>query len=548
MEPMINIFRRTNRHAALIGLTFFWVWGIVLWTGGTGGAQPLPAFTRSAYAPGEILVKYQTGNRAAASEFHQFQWGTRTLKFLASAGVHRIRLPEGMSVPEALERFRQDPLVAYAEPNYLRHLSLTPNDPDYSSLWGLATINAPGAWDVDTNCVSVVVAVIDSGADYTHSDLAANIWVNTGEIPDNNIDDDANGKIDDTRGWDFVSEDNDPMDANGHGTHVAGTIGAVGNNALGVAGLCWAARIMLLKAFDDAGDATVADIVEAMEYARGNGARIVNASYSGSEFSQAENDAIAQLNSDGILFVAAAGNDGVDNDQTPSYPAGYGLPNIIAVAASNAGDLLAAFSDFGRSTVDVAAPGVSVLSTYLYNDYAVESGTSMAAPHVSGLAALVWSSNPGLTAAQVKGRILDGVDRIPALEGFIFTAGRINADNSVRNIPAPPSGFAAAGVSGGRIDVSWDDNYSGAVSVKIERRQSGTPAFAEIATVGPGVSVYQDTSVQAAATYDYRARGVNSDNASIYSAVASATAAAPPSGGGGGGGGGACFIASLLGD
>jgi thermitase len=512
-------------------------------------AQPLSGFLRASYATGEILVKYHAADRGAASEFHQNRWGTQTLKFLEAHGIDRVKLPDGMKVQEALDIFRRDPLVDYAEPNYLRHLRRTPNDTSYPLLWGLPRINAPAAWEVATNCGSLVVAAVDSGADYNHPDLAANLWVNSDEIAANGLDDDANGKIDDTRGWDFVLEGNDPMDVDGHGTHVAGTIGAVGDNALGVTGLCWGAKIMVLRAFDDFGNATVADTIEAMEYARLNGARIINASYTGSEFSQGEKDAIAQLNSDGILFVAAAGNEGADNDQTPSYPAGYDLPNIIAVAASDSSDRLAAFSNFGLTKVHVAAPGVSVFSTYLNDDYASESGTSMATPHVSGLAALVWSASPGLTAAQVKGRILDGVDRVSYLLGYIFTAGRINADNSVRNIPAPPSNLAAAGVSASRIDLSWDDNFSDAVSVKIERRESEAAAFVEIATVGPGLPVYQDTNVQAAKTYYYRARGVNSENASIYTAEASATAAAPSSGGGGGGGGGGvCFITSLLGN
>ena len=181
--------------------------------------------------------------------------------------------------------------------------------------------------------------------------------------------------------------------------------------------------------------------------------------------------------------------------------------------------------------------------------YALETGTSMAAPHVSGLAALIWGSNPGLTASQVKGRILDCVDRISQLSGSIFTAGRINANNSLRNIPAPPSDFAAAGVSGSRIDLSWDDNYSEAISVTIERRESGSSTFAEIASVGPGQPTYQDTSVQALKTYFYRARASNSDNLSTYTSEVSAIAAAPPSGGGGGGGGGwGCFIMTLSGD
>jgi subtilisin family serine protease len=688
-----------------LGLT----WGV------TGTEAQVPAAPgQTSYAPGEILVKYKGAAQSAAPEFYNRRWGTRTLNFLESQGVHRIKLPADMALHEALALFRQDSQVEYAEPNYLRHVRATPDDTSYSSLWGLSNINAPGAWDVGTDCSPVVVALIDTGADDTHPDLAANIWTHPGEIAGNGLDDDGNGKIDDTRGWDFVFDNNDPMDGNGHGTHVAGTIGAVGNNGRGVTGVCWTAKIMLLRVFDAAGTATVADILEAMDYARQNGARIVNASYSGSQFSQAENDAIAQLNSAGVLLIAAAGNEGVDNDQTPSYPAGYDLPNIMAVAATDTGDLLASFSNFGKSKVHVAAPGVSIFSTFMnevtalslqdfeggtagwtldapagragtgYNNstgsladspggsydininvsavspafslagrsggvlefvlkgdiladgdalwvetaadiagpwtakgvwiltglgwgffsngisgnipdwglaqvflddpdllpnlyvrfrlqtnasgvadgyyiddvsvsafspgqdaYALESGTSMAVAHVSGLAALVWGSNPGLTASQVKGRILDCVDRLSQLSGSIFTAGRINADNSLHNIPAPPSAFAAAGVSGSRIDLSWDDNYSEAISVKIERRESGSSTFAEIASIGPGLPTYQDTSVQALKTYSYRARASNSDNLSTYTSEVSAIAAAPPSGGGGGGGGGPCFIMTL---
>jgi subtilisin family serine protease len=183
------------------------------------------------------------------------------------------------------------------------------------------------------------------------------------------------------------------------------------------------------------------------------------------------------------------------------------------------------------------------------DDYIIASGTSMATPYVSGLAALIWSSNPGLTAAQLKSRIMDSVDRASSLSGYIRTAGRINVNNSVRNIPAPPSSFGATGVSGSRIDLSWDDNFSNAISVKIERREAGTSTFAEITTVSPGVATYQDTSVQASKTYYYRARASNSDNLSTYTSEVSAIAAAPPSGGGGGGGGGGgCFIMTLLGD
>ena len=408
----------------------------------------------------------------------------------------------------------------------------------------LGRIGAPAAWDLTFGSYSLLVAVIDSGVDYDHPDLSANIWVNPNEIAGNGLDDDGNGKLEDIRGWDFAYEDNDPMDVIGHGTHVAGTIGAVGDNALGVTGLCWGAQIMALRAFDDDGNTTVADTIEAIEYARLNGAKIVNASYADREFSQAEKDMIAQLNNDGILFVAAAGNEGVDSDQTPSYPAGYHLPNIIAVAASNENEGLASFSNFGLVKVHVAAPGDGVFSTYPNDEYESSSGTSMAAPHVSGLAALVWSSNPGLSAAQVKGRILDGVDRLCGLSGKVITAGRINALNSLRSVPAVPTGFGAEAFLN-RIGLSWDDNYFGIEGFVLERSDGGAGPFVEIARLGPHTFAYQDFGVVASATYVYRLRAIKNGTESDFAEVsAAALTTSSSSGGGGGGGGGLCFITS----
>ncbi len=683
--------------------------------GGTKAQAQTPARTTTPYAAGELLVKYKPAFQGLASDSYLRRWGISTLKVFKIQDLRRVKLPEAMTVHDALDLFRQDPQVEFAEPNYYRYLrATTPNDTHYSSLWALPVINAPGGWDVATDCSTTVVGLIDSGVNYTHPDLSANIWTNAGEIAANSIDDDGNGKIDDTRGWDFVYDDNDPMDGNGHGTHVAGIIGAVGNNALGVTGICWNGQIMILRAFDASGTATVADTIEAMDYARQNGVKVINASYSSPDFSQAEHDAIAQLNSAGILFIAAAGNESTNSDLTPSYPADYDLPNIIAVAATDTSDQLASYSNFGRSAVDVAAPGNSIYSTdmsltaalpvqgfesgtagwildapfgrahigygsswsladspvglyggilnisavapgfsmagrsggyiefylegnvlddgdklfvetapnvagpwavqpiWLYystgwyyfpsglagylpswayaqvylddpelapnvyfrfrlstnasgnqdgvyiddvavqaltpgsNSYSSVSGTSEATPYVAGLVALIWSAEPGLSAAQVKGRILDCVDRLSSLEGSIFTAGRIDVNNSIRNIPAPPSNFAAAGASTSLINVSWDANFSDAISVKIERHDTVSTTFAEIATVSPGTTAYQDTSVQASQTYYYRARASNSVNLSAYTSEVSAAAAPPPSGGGGGGGGG-CFILTLLG-
>jgi len=544
-QENVNAFRGSfnTQIGFLIVLTVALVVSSGLGFKSTAYADP----KNTSFASGEILVKFKGTVPTRINEFDRVRLGIRSLKQLDQKGVHRVKLEPDISVAEAQAILGQDPAVEYAEPNYYRHLALDPNDPSYPSQWNLPIINAPAAWNTATDCAATPVAVIDSGVDYGHPDLAANIWANFAETAGDGVDNDGNGFIDDSMGWDFVADDNDPLDENGHSTHVAGTIAAVGNNAQGVTGLCWDGQIMALRAFDAEGNGTVADVIEAMGYARVKGAKVVNASYAGADFSQAEYDAIGLLNDSGILLVVAAGNEGADNDRVPSYPAGYDLPNIIAVAATDPNDRLASFSNFGAATVHLAAPGDSILSTYVNNDYAFGSGTSMAGPHVSGLAALVWNANPGLAASQVRARILDGVDRLADLSGKIFTAGRINASNSLLNIPAPPSRFAVSGASGSQIVLSWDGNYSDAVSVKIERRESAEGAFAEIARVSPGTSVYHDAGVQTSRTYSYRARANNGQNDSVYTSEISATAVSSSSGGGGGGGGG-CFLQSVLPD
>jgi subtilisin family serine protease len=699
-----------RKQLPLLAMAAVWV-SILVWASPVTGADA----GRPAYAPGEILVKYKSAVSPEAAEVFLARRGLATRSRIGDRGLRRVKVVGGMSVAEAVETLRQDADVEYAEPNYYRYLRSTPNDTSYGTLWGLAKIQAPAAWDLATDCSAIPVAVVDSGADYTHPDLAANIWTNTGETAGNSIDDDGNGYVDDIRGWDFVSNDNDPMDANTHGTHVAGTIGAAGNNSRGVAGLCWNAKIMVLRAFDATGVGTVSDIIEALDYARQKGAKVVNASFASSSPTNSEREAIERLNAAGILLVAAAGNESADNDGTPSYPASYDLPNIIAVAATGSDDALASFSNYGAASVHVAAPGVGITSTYLgsqsgiidegfesgaagwsldapiartetgrlsgwsltdspdgnyandlnisarspafsmagrsgahlefylkgrmiagdnlyvetaagvggpwtnrpvtvfdaaafrfdefgdgvYGNYAgawnsaevylegldlaaeaffrfrfvtngsqtadgyylddvevtvfavgqdayeSESGTSMATPHVAGLAALIWSANPGLSAAQVRGRILDCVDRVfsdPDLT--VMTNGRINAFNSLRNLPAPPSGLTAQASGSTRVDLNWDDNYSGAVGVKVERR-SGSGAFTEIADLGGNISSYADSNVQESTTYTYRLRAYTGDNSSAYSAEASAAPGSSASSGGGGGGGG-CFINALV--
>ena len=350
-----------------------------------------------------------------------------------------------------IRTLEQDPRVAYAEPNFILHAATTPNDPSFPQEWGLdntgqtvnfttgtadADIDAKEAWSVSTGSPSVTVAVIDTGVDVTHPDLAQNIWINEGEncpgCRTNGIDDDGDGYVDDWRGWDFVNHDNNPTDDNGHGTHVAGTIAAAGNNGVGVTGVTWNSTIMPLKFLDSSGSGSTEDAISAILYARAKGVPIMNNSWGGGDFSQALEDAIEQTDASGELFVAAAGNDFTNTDSEPFWPSSYDTPNIISVGASDQFDRKAWFSNYGVRTVDLSAPGTNVYSTWKVGGYRFADGTSMAAPHVSGAAALVKAVFPNASGVGLKALLLRTVDPIAALNGASRTAGRLNVDHAVR--------------------------------------------------------------------------------------------------------------------
>ena len=316
---------------------------------------------------------------------------------------------------EALKQvFEASGQFGEVEFNYQVSINVIPNDPQFSALWGLnntgqtgggfdADIDAAEAWDVEQGSDAVVVAVIDTGIDYNHQDLAANMWRNAGEIAGNGIDDDLNGFVDDVYGYDFINNDGNPMDDNSHGTHVAGTIGAVGNNNLGIVGVSHEVSLMALKFLGSDGSGWTTDAARAVDYAVSMGADIMNASFGGVGFSSVMNDALNRANQAGVLFVAAAGNDyGNNNDLSPHYPSSYDVPNVVAVAATDHRDQLAWFSNYGSTSVDLAAPGVNVLSTIPGNSYASYDGTSMATPHVAGAAALLLAQDPTLTVTQLK--------------------------------------------------------------------------------------------------------------------------------------------------
>jgi len=301
-----------------------------------------------AYVPGELLVKFRPEVRNQAAAVYEEWFGISIRRTFAINGYQLVKLPPGVDIEEALELYLEDPDVEHAEPNYLVYADSTPNDMHFNQLWGLhntgqnvngtsgtndADIDAPEAWNVTTGSSDVVVAVIDSGVDINHPDLAANIWTNEAELNgDPDEDDDDNGYIDDVHGWDFYVNDNDPRDANGHGTHVAGTIAAVGNNAEGVAGVSWSAKIMPIRFLDAWGNGSTADAIAAIQYANEMGADIINNSWGGGAYSQPLKDAI---DASDALVVCAAGNSGSNTDITPHYPSAYNSANIIAVAASD---------------------------------------------------------------------------------------------------------------------------------------------------------------------------------------------------------------------
>ncbi len=323
--------------------------------------------------------------------------------------------------------------------------SAQPDDPDFDQQYALsntgqdggkkgADIKALDAWQVTQGSDKVVVAVLDSGVDYEHVDLRSNMWMRPDELPA--YSDDELGTFNDEFGYNGTDSLSDPMDDNGHGTHCSGIIGAEGNNGEGIAGINWHVSIMPLKFLGRGGFGTTADAIKAINYAidrkkHGVNIRVINASWGSTQNSKALKDAIAAAGDAGILFVAAAGNNGTDNDKRAHYPSNYDLPNVISVAATDRNDTLASFSNYGLKSVHIAAPGRDIESTWLGNAYRDASGTSMAAPHVAGVAALILSVEPNLSVTELRKRILDSVDKLPALAGKVSSGGRLNAAKAV---------------------------------------------------------------------------------------------------------------------
>ncbi len=390
-----------------------------------------------------------------------------------------VKVANGENIADVIAEYKNNPNVLYATPNYKISLFSTPNDPSYSQEWALPVISAPQAWDKTSGSNSVVVAVLDTGVDYNHPDLAGNIWTNAKEISGNGNDDDGNGYIDDVHGWNFVDHTNDPIDTNGHGTECAGVIGAIGNNTLGIAGVDWNVRIMPLTVINSQGYGYESDAIDAILYANQMGASVISISWGGNGYDQALTDAI---DASPAVVVCAAGNSGQDNDNTPVYPASYGNANLISVAASDQNDNLAPFSNYGAATVDIAAPGVNIYTTTSGSQYGTFSGTSMAVPYVAGTAGLVKAVHPEWTASQIKSDILSTADLESSLSGKVKTGGRIDA-------------YAA--VTGSASQITPTPTVTATINPTPTQAPAGNGT---LAPVNPAFLLFQQSSVQN--TYD----------------------------------------------
>ena len=406
--------------------------------------------TRSFGAP-EILVKFKSGVSQETIDRLTAQRHDRVEDRIENAeGWEAIDDLDNADATTLVSEYQQLAEVEYAEPNFEIELDeapsgplepILPHDPQFNDQWALANsgqrggkkgadISATLAWSITTGSEDVVVAVLDSGVDYNHEDLMENMWRRPEKMEpyhDNEL-----GTIDDEFGYNAIDGTTDPMDENGHGTHCAGIIGAEGENNLGIAGVNWKVKIMPLKFMNASGFGSTKDAIEAINYVidrkkEGVNVRIISASWGSTQKSRALEDAIRKAGENGIMFVAAAGNASTDNDRRPHFPSSYDLPNVVSVAALDRNDQLASFSNWGVKSVAIAAPGVDILSTWLGNQYEEKSGTSMATPVVSGVAALILAEHPRMSVDELRKKLLASTDPLAVLKGKTVTAGRINA-------------------------------------------------------------------------------------------------------------------------
>jgi subtilisin family serine protease len=464
------------------------------------------------HVPGELIVMFKdhVSKAAAANKFAAM--GAKIKHQFRSSGAMQIQFAVKGTTSDLharAEALAADPEVQFVEANQILRIAATmPDDTEFGQLYGMhnnggtggtpdADIDAPEAWDISTGSRDVLVGVIDTGVAYTHPDIAPNYWTNPGESgldangadkTANGIDDDGNGFIDDFRGWDFVNNDNDPMDDHDHGTHCAGTIGGAGNNGMGVAGVNWTVSMVGIKFLSGSGSGTLVDAVKAIEYGTLINATMTSNSWGGGGFSDTMDLAIRAADDAGVLFIAAAGNSASNNDSSPHYPSSYAADNVIAVAATDHSDGIANFSSYGATSVDVGAPGVDILSSVKNGTYTKFSGTSMATPHVAGIAALVKAVFPDATHHQIKARILNTADPVASLAGRTLTGGRANAFNALEidNVaPDTISRLTATAISPTTVGLWFEqahddaDNFGNGSAARYEFRYAATPIMSE---------------------------------------------------------------------
>jgi subtilisin family serine protease len=508
-----------------------------------------------AWVPGQLLVKYKNGGgpdvgkhgvKKAKKVFGKFKLKGKALQNANARGLDRVYLVEldADDIEPALRKLAADPKVEYVQPNHLLELKAVPNDPSFASQWAMTTIGAPQAWDSATSGSGVVVGVVDTGIATTHPDLASNIWVNPGEVAGNGLDDDDNGFVDDVHGWNFAGDNADVTDVYGHGTHIAGIIGAAGNNGAGVAGVNWTAKLAALRIGGSI--ANVYAAVQAVEYANMMGFKVTSNSYGWKNGGQQFlfDDVIAAAEAAGHLFVVAAGNESQDNDVTPSYPAHYTSPNVISVTATSNSDALSVYADWGANSVDLAAPGDNILSTLTGGTYGTMTGTSMATPFVAGAAALLWTAQPSLTAAQVRDELMLTSQPLVSLHGKTVSGGRLSLANLFDGDAVAPAAVTDLAITNithrsmtVRFTATGDDGTAGNAArydVRVSTSPITSANFAAATQLigepmpqGRGMAeAFRLTSLAAATTYYAAVRVLdNAANASALSNVVAFTTA-----------------------
>lgn len=451
--------------------------------------------------PGEYIVKLKHDVNSLNAQVLSSELGAYVKSTIPSGNLIVVQRPSFEMAASAVKSLNQNDLVEFAEPNYIYRINRLPNDPMLEKLWGLRNfgqndksslspmgpgiegidIDAERAWEITQGSEDIIIAVIDTGVDYNHPDLQENIWTNTAELNGQaGVDDDGNGFVDDIYGYNFVTTAGaaDPKDDHGHGTHCAGTIGARGDDGKGIVGVTWKAKLMSLKFLSASGSGSLEGALRSIDYATKMGAHIMSNSWGGGGFSQALKESIERAHAAGIVFVAAAGNSSADNDTRPAYPATYDVPNVISVAAMDNRGQLASFSSYGKRTVHVAAPGVNVFSSVLRNGYDTWSGTSMATPHVSGIAALLLANEPTMTNVEVKERLIRTARPLPGLKNKT-RSGLANAYMALTNQTAPadpndPANWASQSLSIStphpyvkNSNLSWEIRIDGAREIAL---------------------------------------------------------------------------------